>query len=1455
MQALFDVDEVYTLEERIKQDDLNGESLGTRKKKKKKNTTCQNKLPSETSKVEAVDKPLPALEKASCCEEEMQESLDDQLITDNQSDRESMVVCKKGEPRLDTSCEDATFVDCNATLSELPTGSTEYESLSPSAEALSRALQAAAFSVGQVAGSTEPETVHLACVNDHTEHISEGDISSVAANAEIINEDGTAETQQSVNLTEVHNRNNVDNDRILSYKDGENCDNSNVDSTDLKSSPSKISEPRMIYAEITENEKRTFDDALNEDRGSKTAMMSTLMNDNSDVTEVDILSANEDIYGIELEWKENMEKSVRSANDVSCCVMQFEEVDNVEHPCTSKECGENIERNTNSETTVQETSLFGSKPNIPDLSITGECTENVEFTGNLNQAENISSEAHLQRPVVGTNEMVEHQVSRCENTQAVETAHSFAAVHVKEESVEIADTERSCYLRSNSGFSHEEKCSLQSQQTNVELYYREKNELGEDCLNLVTHPAGSPREENRTIDISSHADPPTDSSRFPLVYAKEDRCISPNVEASTFPMELDGSVTVIDVQRHVNERVSNESGKGDDTSRDALEHLVVGTPQLSITATNNFYSLAEEKKPPLCFVSSEPANDVLDERKNGSESQSKTNETAPIDAQCSGSRLNSRKTPFHSEEFHLSGNSFQEGKENRHFWGDKSGQQIDEHSSSVNEQSRNVKADDLQLGTSQIVQELSEEEETYSDQKEREVFDKPDELEKPGGNSLLCEDRAKDFNTLGAITTLKNETESCVDNLVNSLGEETQNDMKNESGTLDLSQKGLNSEERTMDENRETPCIKGTEGACSGIKTDGQTIGEMDNALLNAVGESAKKWAGEDEREEGEISSEEDETPACGKPTREEKEEGELSSSTSEAEAAVETSLVKKCGAGFGKGSQTKNILEREEEEFFPARRRHSSQLPESSTGKGRPSSSVLRNIDLRTKLREVRKKPRISLKSKTPCSRETKTDRPLGGSQSVDKAMKKNGSAEKRSDKPSKGKEHYQGKDKQPGTCDGGEKPRRSSQLIRSKTQEHPQESSKEGQHARREKARTNSHSVSKTTRKPNGSSRGDEKMKKKSPRRDKIEDRPGKSQCDAKKVVKEPPAPREIDGKTFLKSLDTVPQQETKVKVSNTKAKLDCTGVEKKAKKMTKDSLAVTRSKAKSRTCSNSNTQKGLPVVKNNSECRTTVKLASERSVEWCINANSENESAIKNGNFQAHPLASGKKNDKGNKQTSIAHLSAQCKEGSKLGKLSKVKIGTKTIGASNVTKGGLTGKSKTGQAKTALKVSPRIAERKGLKKSPASIASKTKAKSGSGNETRLGNPKKRSRSADSTDTRQGKKLRLQEKIDSSSTLPTGSSTANMAKCSSNNQPPCSTKIKDSGNKMAPVRDEIIKSAAEYKCVDDSKETSGEIDCMKAKPILIDRNKFLVFKRRHVNQLFVRGDNVVMIAYDKLN
>ena len=58
-----------------------------------------------------------------------------------------------------------------------------------------------------------------------------------------------------------------------------------------------------------------------------------------------------------------------------------------------------------------------------------------------------------------------------------------------------------------------------------------------------------------------------------------------------------------------------------------------------------------------------------------------------------------------------------------------------------------------------------------------------------------------------------------------------------------------------------------------------------------------------------------------------------------------------------------------------------------------------------------------------------------------------------------------------------------------------------------------------------------------------------------------------------------------------------------------------------------------------------------------------------------------------------------------------------------------------------------------------------------------------------------------------------------------------------------------ENFKQTVQHKCEGDCKAD----DNIQAKTISIGRNKCLVFKRRHVNQLFVRGDNVVMVAYAK--
>lgn len=118
----------------------------------------------------------------------------------------------------------------------------------------------------------------------------------------------------------------------------------------------------------------------------------------------------------------------------------------------------------------------------------------------------------------------------------------------------------------------------------------------------------------------------------------------------------------------------------------------------------------------------------------------------------------------------------------------------------------------------------------------------------------------------------------------------------------------------------------------------------------------------------------------------------------------------------------------------------------------------------------------------------------------------------------------------------------------------------------------------------------------------------------------------------------------------------------------------------------------------------------------------------------------------------------------------------------------------------------------------------------------------------------------MRLEEGNDCSSKLPVDSSTAEKPKPSTKrveynnreNQPP-SFKLELSENKVIPARDEKLKSADELMRMDDPKTISNKSNRTLSKTLLIGGNKRLVFKHRHVNQLFIRGDNVVMVAYAK--
>lgn len=208
--------------------------------------------------------------------------------------------------------------------------------------------------------------------------------------------------------------------------------------------------------------------------------------------------------------------------------------------------------------------------------------------------------------------------------------------------------------------------------------------------------------------------------------------------------------------------------------------------------------------------------------------------------------------------------------------------------------------------------------------------------------------------------------------------------------------------------------------------------------------------------------------------------------------------------------------------------------------------------------------------------------------------------------------------------------------------------------------------------------------------------------------------------------------------------------------------------------------------------------------------------------------------------NRQGSTISHRTHCLEQSKTKRKDEAKTTTTDIG-----KWDISGKRKTTPSKTA----PRVTTRNTPKKSP--IANKRRTKPQNSSDDPLENPRKRMRPTESTEKRKSKKARGDEQRNSSTadTIEPNMSTA-IAQCNDvkNSESFC-IKVKDSANQMNPDKLEYFQlNKTEHKC-----QNSPAIKSVasRAKPILFGRNKFLVFKRRHVNQLFIRGDNVAMIAY----
>ena len=208
--------------------------------------------------------------------------------------------------------------------------------------------------------------------------------------------------------------------------------------------------------------------------------------------------------------------------------------------------------------------------------------------------------------------------------------------------------------------------------------------------------------------------------------------------------------------------------------------------------------------------------------------------------------------------------------------------------------------------------------------------------------------------------------------------------------------------------------------------------------------------------------------------------------------------------------------------------------------------------------------------------------------------------------------------------------------------------------------------------------------------------------------------------------------------------------------------------------------------------------------------------------------------------NRQGNTISHRTHCLEQSKTKRKDEAKTTT-----TDIVKWDISGKRKTTPSKTA----PRVTTRNTPKKSPSANKRRTKPLNSSDNP--LKNPRKRIRPTESTEKRKSKKSRVdkQRNPNTADTIEPNLSTA-IVRCNNmkNSESFC-IKVKDSANQMNSDKLEYFQlNKTEHKC-----HNSPAIKSVasQAKPILFGRNKCLVFKRRHVNQLFIRGDNVAMIAY----
>ena len=575
-----------------------------------------------------------------------------------------------------------------------------------------------------------------------------------------------------------------------------------------------------------------------------------------------------------------------------------------------------------------------------------------------------------------------------------------------------------------------------------------------------------------------------------------------------------------------------------------------------------------------------------------------------------------------------------------------------------------------------------------------------------------------------------------------------------------------------------------------------------------------------DDKEEGEITSEEEGASETQRQSEKGREEGELSSSDSDLEVALDAS---------SQGTQkTKDLCSTRRQSSTELRQKSSkekSRKPGNSGCDGGASLSSTKNSDLRTKLGQIRKKGSI-LACGSP---DSGTHDRLRGTQSAEnqgnlekvkqdgfKAVNQTSKKEVTLSGSSQTKRRQTGKHLRGSGSSAGCNPKGNGQRnhVRGKEEINKERKSislQDDDDRTKNKVRhTNSR------RKTEGRSHNSQlKLNKTAPN----------SSPESKS--------RENGGnsRSFKSHKPKVRAKESTVTRGSPILKNSCI---KEDKKLAKDS--ETEQKMKTKACSQVSDTKSLPkhVRMQDPKSRdSTGKRAHRNNVVNHLSDSSDERSLGRplesetKAVVSTHAKCNSESDTHGRKMASSRVLSSQPKEQSKSASNLKVRDESKRMIANAVKQRNDNRKRELKQAKTTVKVSPRKASRKITKNVIANFTSKTKVQLERGE---TGSTRKR-RTSNDTELHHAKKLRREPEENGRSKLPMEASKFEI---------PLSN-LKRGEND--------IKSGY----TDNSQKSTDGLHSPQLKTVMIGRNKCLVFKHRHINQLFLRGDNVVMVAYAK--